>query len=163
MKTLLLTIGLMAALFTQKAPTLKLTDADVLTGPKWTGTLTYLDYSTGKPENIPVELTVTASAKGPGIYNWATVFPKETSHNSTDEVVITKDGKTFDGETVTERTVLPDGTLKFVTQADGMDNKKIAIYRITYLLGKTTYSRKKEVCYTGETTFFVRNQYSFTR
>jgi hypothetical protein len=149
-----------ALLLLQNTANLKLNDLDLLLGKKWTGTLTYLDYGTGKPEVIPTELVVSRSAKGPGVYNFATAYPKEPSHNGTDEVVISKDGTVLDGENVKLREVLADGTLKIVAQTEGTDNNKKATYRITYLLGKSFYKRKKEVCYVGETAYFTRNELS---
>ncbi|MCO5948002.1 hypothetical protein [Mucilaginibacter flavidus] len=133
-------------------------DFDSMTGKKWTGTLTYLDYTTNKPEVIETELTVAHSIKGAGIYNFYTTYPKEASHNSTDETVISKDGKYIDDELVKERTLLSDGTLRFVTTKNGKDNNRNAAYRFTYLIGKTSYSRKKEVCYTGSSSWFTRNE-----
>ncbi len=156
MKTLLLIIALLAFQTAQ----LKLNDLDGLIGKKWTGNLTYLDYGTGRLEAIETELTV--AIKSPGIYSWVTAYPKESSHNSTEEVVISADGHSIDGETVTERTVLPNGSLKFVTQKTGEDNNKKAKFRYTYLIGKKGFSRNKEVCYEGETTWFTRNTLSLT-
>lgn len=155
MRTLLLT--LCAGLLLQ-GPTLKLNDLDSLTGKKWIGTLTYLDYTTNKLELIPTELTVTA--KGNGVYSWFTVYPKESSHNSTDDIIISADGKTFDGETVTGRAVEPDGALLFTTQKPGNDNNKPATFRYSYRIGKNTFSRKKEVSYTGDKAWFIRNELS---
>lgn len=155
MRTFLLT--LCAGLLLQE-PALKLNDLDGLTGKTWRGTLTYLDYTANKLESIPTELTVTA--KGNGGYIWATAYPKEPSHNSIDEIIISADGKTFDGESVTGRAVEPDGVLQFTTQKQGNDNDKPATFRYSYRIGKHTFFRKKEICYTGGTAWFTRNELS---
>jgi hypothetical protein len=65
---------------------------------------------------------------------------------------------------VVEKTFLPNDILKIVTQKEGMDNDKKAIFRHTYLIGKTSFSIKKEVKYDEPgAEFFPRNQYSWTR
>lgn len=155
MRTLLLTLW--AGLLLQ-VPILKLNDLDSLTGKKWKGTLSYLDYTTNKLEVISTELTVTA--KGNGVYSWFTAYPKESSHNSTDEIIISADGKTFDGETVTGRAIEADGAILFTTQKQDNDNNKPATLRYTYRVGKNSFSRKKKVFYKGDTTGFTRNELS---
>lgn len=149
------TIILLAVALLWQTNTLKPNDLEQMTGKHWTGTLTYLDYSTGKLTTIETELTVTT--KRPGVYAWATDYPKEPGHNSTDEIVISADGKVLDGETVKERAQTND-ELKIVTVKSGNDNNKGARFRYTYLIGKKTFSRKKEVCYDGQATWFMRNE-----
>jgi len=156
MKTLLFAFVFCVSLF-QTTAKLKQDDLNGLIGKTWAGTLTYLDYGTNKLVPIPTELTVTNSPKGPGVYNWLTAYPKEPSHNSTDEITISSDGGTIDGETVKERELMANGTLKFVTVKQGTDNNKKATFRYTYLIGKTTFSRKKEVCFDATDTWFTRN------
>lgn len=156
MKTLLFTFCVLLALF-QTTAMLKSNDLDRLTGKKWFGTLTYLDYSTNKIEPIETRLAVTRSDKGAGIYNFLTEYPKEASHNSTDEIVISRDGTQIDGETLKERILKKDGTLRFVTTKEGSDDNKKAFFRFTYVIGTSSYSRKKEVCYAGSTAWFTRN------
>ncbi|MBC7398831.1 MAG: hypothetical protein H7289_02710 [Mucilaginibacter sp.] len=158
MKTLTIIIGTMLTLM-QTTTRLKSTDFDGLLGHQWTGILTYLDYGTNKLEPIASELTVT-DGKAAGSYSWATVYPQEVSHNSIDEVIISKDGTLVDDELVKERILLPNGTLKFVTIKQGSDNNRKATFKFTYLVGKTTFSRKKEVCYDGTTQWFTRNELS---
>jgi hypothetical protein len=135
--------------------TLKTTDLDGLAGKHWMGTLTYLDYGTNQLTPIPTELFV--KIKSPGVYQWMTSYPKETDHNSNDELVISPDGKLLDGETVKER-IASNGILKIITETTGKDNNKPAHYRLTYLIGKDSFSRKKEVCYDGQSNWFIRNE-----
>lgn len=159
MKTIFLTLSVL--LLTLQAPVkFKTNDFNLLVGKKWTGMLTYLDYGNGKLQAIPTELSVTKSTKGIGVYDFTTSYPKEASHNSTDEVVIAKDGTRVDSETLKERTQLKDGSLKFITEKSGIDNEKKAIFRFTYSISKDSYTRKKEVCYEGAKEWFMRNELS---
>lgn len=148
--TLLLTMALL-----WQGKILKTDDLASLTGKNWVGRLVYLDYGTNKLTPIETELTV--KVKSPGVYEWWTAYPKETSHNSTDEIVISADGKLLDGEAVKERS-FTGATLKIVTEKTGTDNNKAARFRFTYLIGKNTFSRKKEVRYDGEIAWFTRNE-----
>lgn len=45
-----------------KAAKVETEDLQRLTGAKWTGTLTYVDYRTSKKTSIPSNLTVTRSS-----------------------------------------------------------------------------------------------------
>ncbi len=152
----------MLAFITLLQPTEKLkpTDLSGLTNKKWTGTLSYLDYGTEKLVQIKTELTVVASIKEKGVYVWVTKYPLEPSHNSIDKIIISKDGSSIDGETVKNRAMLADGTLKFVTERVGSDNNKKALFRFTYLIGKNQFTRKKEVSYNDGKNWFTRNELS---
>ncbi|RBL90496.1 hypothetical protein [Chitinophaga flava] len=159
MKFMLIMFMLMTTLH-QTNTRLRSNDLDGLTNKNWRGSLTYLDYSTSKLVSIPTTLTVTASARGTGCYDFKTSYPKEPSHDNLQVITIAKDGQDIDGERVKERTLLPEGTLKFVTEKDGFDDDKAALLRFTYRISKTTFSRKKEVCYAGDSTWFMRNELS---
>ncbi|MCW3464916.1 hypothetical protein [Chitinophaga nivalis] len=139
---------------------LKSNDLDGLTGKNWSGSLIYRDYSTQKLVSIPTALTVTVSVKGTGSYNFKTSYPKEPSHDNLQVIAITNKGQTIDGENVKARTLLPEGTLTFVTERKGVDNDREALFRFTYRIGKTSFSRKQEVCYVGDSTWFMRNELS---
>ncbi len=141
----------------------KIKDLQNLRGAQWTGTLSYLDYRKNTKVSISSNLTVTQSKDDKSSWIFEYQYPDEPKANSRETVAVSKDGKTFDGETVTERTSLADKTLKIVTQKSGPDNDKKALFRFTYLLGKTSFSIKKEVRYEGTTDFFVRNEYIWKR
>ncbi len=134
-----------------------------LTGVQWTGTLSYLDYRKNTRVSIPSNLTVTQSKDNKLSWIFEYEYPDEPKANSKEEIALSKDGKIFDGETVIERKILADKTLRLVTEKSGPDNDKKALFRFTYLLNKKSFSIKKEVKYDGTTEFFVRNEYSWKR
>jgi hypothetical protein len=98
---------------------------------------------------------------------WSWVFeytyPDEPKANNEEIVRLSKDGKTLNGEVVMERTGLPDGTVRLVTEKKGEDNRRGASIRFTYLLNSKSFSIKKEVRYDDENEFFARNEYSWKR
>lgn len=146
----------------------RLTPADVdrLLGPRWEGILEYKDYSSGKQTTIKSTLDVTrgpALADGSPTWEMRFGYNDEPNANSSETAVLSADGRTFRGEQVTERTLLPDGSLRIVTEQDGTDNNRRARYRYVYVLGTTTVSVQKLVRYIGEETFFERNAYRWGR
>ncbi len=166
MKTLNLAI-LIAFVFivSATAQTAKISadDLKVIEGPQWTGTLTYLDYGTNKQTSIKSNVTVSRPDPVKLTWTFDYQYPEEPKANSKDDVVLSQDGKTFDGETVTERIKQADGTLRIVTTKEGVDNGKKSLYRFTYLAGKNSFSVKKEVRQEGSPEFFVRNEYAWKR
>lgn len=142
---------------------LKIKDLRNLTGAQWTGTLTYLDYRKNTKVSIPSNLKVMQSKDDKSSWIFEYQYPDEPKANGQENIALSKDGKTFDGETVIERTILADNTLRIVTEKSGPDNDKKALFRFTYLLNKTSFSIKKEVKYEGTTDFFVRNEYNWKR
>lgn len=145
------------------APKVKIKDLQNLTGAQWMGTLSYLDYGKNTKVSIPSNLTVTQSKENKTSWIFEYQYPDEPKANSKKIVAISEDGKTFNDETVVERTSLADKSLRIVTEKSGTDNDKKALFRYTYLLGKTNFSIKKEVRYEGTNEFFLRNEYSWKR
>jgi opacity protein-like surface antigen len=166
MKSLNLAIVIAAVLIVSaSAQTAKVSpdDMKVIEGSQWMGTLTYLDYGTNKQTSIKSNVTVSRLDSGKLTWTFDYQYPDEPKANSKDEVVLSPDGKTFDGETVIERIKQADGTLKIITTKEGVDNGKKSLYRFTYLAGKNSFSVKKEVRREGSTEYFVRNEYTWKR
>ena len=144
-------------------PQIKSDDLKRLTGAQWKGRLSYLDYRANKRIEIPSNLTVTQSPEDKSAWIFDYQYPDEPKANNKSTLKIGKDGKTLGEETVVERTELPDNTLRIVTNKNGIDNEKNAVFRYTYLLNERSFSIKKEVKYQGADEFFERNQYKWER
>ena len=138
-------------------------DVQLLTGAQWAGTLTYLDYRSNKKVSIPANLTV----KPNGDDKWSWVFeyqyPDEPHANSSEIIRLSKDGRSMNDEVVLERTSLPEGTVRFVTEKKGEDNNRSASIRYTYSLNAKSFSIRKEVRYDDEDQFFERNGFDWKR
>lgn len=75
------------------------------------------------------------------------------------------DGQFIDEELVQTRKALTNGDIEIVTEEkakDGNDNKQ-ATFRHTYIIGKTHYSKRKDVQFEGDTNWIKRHEYSYTR
>jgi hypothetical protein len=139
------------------------TDLQILEGPKWTGTLTYLDYRSNKRTSIKSNLKVTRKAEDPAIWTFAYEYPDEPNANDVSDAVLEDGGTKFFGETVIEKKFLAGKTLRLVTTQTGTDNGKKAVFRYTYLINAKSLSIKKEVQVAGSSDWFERNEYLWVR
>ena len=139
------------------------TDLDVLVGKPWTGTLTYKDYQSGMPTTIRSSLVVTRVAGRADAWDVRFGYSDEPRANRENVVVRGSDGTVFDDETVVERTVMEDGSVRIVTESDGEDDHRPARLRHVWVLGRHRSSLEKLVRYTGEAEFFERNVYRWER
>ncbi|MEO7047634.1 MAG: hypothetical protein ABI091_20210 [Ferruginibacter sp.] len=138
-------------------------DFDKLVG-SWQGSLTYLDYSSGKPYTMSADIDIKRIGKT-NQFSFSNIYPKEKSANGIDTITISKDGKYIDKELVKSRRKLANGDIEIITEEpgkDGNDNKPATI-RHTYTFGKTTYKNKKDVQFAGETEWINRHEYSYVR
>lgn len=138
-------------------------DFDRLVG-SWQGKLTYLDYSSGKPYTMSADLDIKRFEKT-NKFCFSNIYPGEKSANAVDTVTISKDGKYIDKELVKKRRRLPNGDIEIITEElgkDGNDNKQATI-RHTYTFGKTTFTNRKDIQFTGEKNWIKRHDYSYNR
>ena len=166
-KKLYLTFGLIVFVATiSNAQTnfkILLKDFQKMSG-SWKGSLTYLDYSSGKPYTMPADIEIER------IYNTnkfklSNIYPNETNANSIDTVTISTDGKYIDQELVKSRRRLPSGDIEIITEEkgkDGNDNKP-AILRHTYIFGKTIFKKRKDIQFVGDSKWINRHEYAYTK
>ncbi|MBL8876574.1 MAG: hypothetical protein JNM86_12335 [Phycisphaerae bacterium] len=156
-------------------PAVTARDLDRLTGPAWKGTLTYRDYTTGKPTAIDSTLSVV---KQPGLaqvgndfadagvapaWEFRVGYPREPDHDSTRLVRISPSGDVLDGERVTRRVDLPADVVEITTEKDGTDNDAAARFRFVYVIAPTRFSIVKLVRPAEQAEFFERNRYEWSR
>jgi len=163
MKIVLLLLFTLAFGLTAQAQSISPKDLKSLEGKEWIGTLNYLDYTSNKKISIKSNVTITRpdTKKLTWLYEFA--YPDEPKANSKEELVLSVDGKTFDGETVIANTKLPGGGRRIVTTKAGKDNDRPATYRLTYDFTKKRFSVRKDVRIDGAKDYFERNTYTWTR
>ena len=139
------------------------TDFNNLSGA-WEGSLTYLDYLSGKPYTMPADINI----KRIGISNqfvFSITYPNETNANSIDTITISTDGKYINKEIIKSRLKLPNGDIEIVTEElgkDGNDNRD-ATFKLIYTLGLSTLINRKDVKYVGELEWIKRHEYSYVK
>ncbi len=159
----LLIASFLTTLAPPQSPKVSAEDLMKLTGARWTGTLTYLDYRSNKRVSIPSNLTVTQTAGDEPSWVFEYEYPDEPKANGKQMLKVEEGGAVFDGEKVVERTGLDDGGFRLVTMKRGRDNDKDALFRFTYTLDRSTFTIKKEVRPEGAAEYFERNTYSWKR
>lgn len=131
---------------------------------KWRGSLTYLDYTSGKPYSMPCNVTVSADKSNKRQLFFDFEYPNEPQANGKDTIVISPDGKMM-GDEIVVSNEKQNGVTKIIAERnglDGNDNRK-AILRHTYLVSKKSFSMRKEVKFDGEDKWILRNEYKMTR
>ena len=130
----------------------------------WKGSLTYLDYSSGKPYTMPSDLDVKRIGKT-NKFEFSNIYPNETNANSTDTIVFSTDGKYIDKELIKSRRELSNGDVEIITEElgkDGNDNKP-AMIKHTYIFGDKIFKKRKDIQFSGEDQWINRHEYSYTR
>ena len=138
-------------------------DFEKLSGT-WQGSLTYLDYSSGKPYTMPADIKIKR-VEQTNKFIFSNIYPNEVNANSIDTISISSDGKFIDKELVKSRRTLLNGDIEIITEVlgkDGNDNKPATI-RHTYTFGTTTYKNIKDVQFTGQKNWINRHEYSYKK
>lgn len=130
----------------------------------WTGQLTYLDYSSGKPYTMSADIEIKRIPET-HTFLFVHTYPKEKSANKTDTVTISKDGQYIGKEKLVSRIKLPNGDMKITTERKGKDGNegKEATIRQTYTLGKTLFSTQKDILFSGEKRWIKRHEYVYRK
>jgi hypothetical protein len=149
--------------FQEKNPRIYVADLKRLTGEKWIGQLTYLDYSSNKKTSIKANLQVSRSASDNQVWYFKNEYPLEPKANSIDTLIISVDGKMLDDEKVIERTRVNKTAVRIITRKNSVDNGKEKIFRYTYNISDKTFSIKKEEKNKNDVAFIERNVYEFKR
>ncbi len=130
----------------------------------WTGTLTYLDYTSNNPYTMPCGLVIKTKKENRKLNLYYT-YPNEPKANSKGKLKISKDKFRLNGKTIISRSTLSDETTQIVTRysnKDGNDRKK-ALIRNSYIIGIDKLIIRKEVQFEGTTEWLKRNEFNFNR
>src|SRR5687768_10562829 len=159
--TLLLFALLLFSSFFQPARK-TLQDYRRLTGAAWTGQLTYVDYSSGKRTAIKANLQVFQSVTDPYVFYRKYAYPDEPGANSTDTIVISRDGKSIGAERIVQRRKQKD-TIYLVTEKRSFDSGKEMLFRYTYRISSKEFTIRKDERTPADTAYMERNTYTFLR
>ncbi|MEZ5953861.1 MAG: hypothetical protein R3C13_06080 [Hyphomonas sp.] len=142
------------------APRVTTADLERIAGDDWAGTLTYRDYS---PPFGDVTLSVEAKlAPVPGGLSLSLHYPKEPSADGSSEILITDEGRTLDGATVTARTETAD-LLVIVTEEACQDDDRPATCKHVYTFSPDWMNWTKLVTFDEGGETIRRNAYTFSR
>ena len=136
-------------------------DFEPIIGTGWTGSLNYLDYSSGKIVEIPVELDVSVSGSQAIVYEIQ--YPGESQHNSKEKLVISDGGHSINGQSIVELVMNDEGISRIVTASRGRDENRNVDIQMTYSFTGELFEIQKKVRVDGEADWFVRNRYVLSR
>ena len=136
-------------------------DLEILLGD-WTGSLTYIDYSSKKPYTMPANLTVK-QGKNKNQLILFFIYPNEPKANNKDKIMVSKNGQKLNEKVVKSKQVLSKGQVEIITEYNGKDNNKKAIIRNVYILGSKQFVIRKEVKFESSDDWLKRNDYDFER
>ena len=129
---------------------------------EWTGTLTYIDYSSNEPYTMPANLNVK-QGKNENHLLLFNSYPKEPKANNKDKIKISKNGDLLNNNAVKSKQKLSNGQIQITTEYSGKDNNKKALIRNVYILGENEFVIRKEVKYENSEDWLKRNEYNYTR
>ena len=144
------------------AQTVSDNDLSIIIG-KWTGVLTYLDYTSNIKDSVKTSLVVEKISRDH--FQFRFIYSNESSHNSKDNYTIRRNGEFVNDMKVLERTKLADGSIRIVLEdkgTDGNDNKPATFHHIL-LMSDDSLSMTRMVNYSGSNEYFQRNQFVFRR
>ncbi|MBT8054557.1 MAG: hypothetical protein KJN69_11740 [Gammaproteobacteria bacterium] len=136
-------------------------DFHSLQGDEWVGNLSYLNYDSKERSAIPVKLRLTILSDQ--VLQYAIQYPGEEQYNSKQKILISRNGTSIDGYKLTAREKKPDGTLVLITEGTGRDDNRRADIQMVYTISESEFSIRKNVRFRENTTYFNRNEYSFSR
>ena len=82
---------------------------------KWRGTLTYLDYTSGKPYTMPADIIFSFTEDQSGLIR-SYEYPNEPKANSKDTLLIEKNGTLFNKEKIATQKLTSSGDFTILTE-----------------------------------------------
>jgi len=131
---------------------------------KWSGTLTYLDYTSRKPYTMPCELTIEGKRKNKKlILNYS--YPNEPKANNKGKIKFSNNGISINKKDITSKAMNTEGQLEILLEYPDKDgnNRKKALVRNIYKIGSKNLTIRKEVKFEDSTEWIMRNEYSFKK
>ena len=136
-------------------------DLNLIIG-KWTGSLTYIDYSSNEPYTMPANLIVK-QGKNKNQLLLLNNYPKEPKANNKEKIKISKNGSRLNKIKVKSKEKISGEKVKIVTEYSGKDNNKKAIIKTIYIVGKNELIIRKEVKIKSSDDWILRNEYKYSK
>jgi uncharacterized membrane protein YphA (DoxX/SURF4 family) len=129
---------------------------------KWKGTLTYRDFKSAKDVTMPCNLGLEVKKNGKDlVMNYE--YPDNAGWNSKDNISISADGRSINGEKIKSRKMLDDGSIEIIIESKGQDGSTPATVQQIITFGPKTFTLTRQVQYMTTGEKFQRNQYRWVR
>lgn len=133
-------------------------DFKILDNTNWEGTLTYIDYQSGKPIDVAttMQVKITENTMEQSIqYVW------EPDKNVKAITKIKRNGKYIGKQKVVSKMHKEDGSVQIITTAKGKDDGIKATFYYTYEFDSSNYKVTKEVQFSNSDKRYMRNSYKY--
>jgi hypothetical protein len=132
---------------------------------KWTGTLTYLDYTSGKPYSMPAIINIREEPGKENSFVRNIEYPNERSADSKDTLALSADSTQFNGEQIVLLSSPSEGASQLVTEITGVDGNddRPALIRHLYSWGGGKLSISKEVKFLDGAEWILRHRYELRK
>ena len=158
---LLVIIIMLSRPLTSSSQKLLLKDFKPLEG-RWSGQLSYLDYSSNKTTYIKAGAEVKLLDKNH--FEFTTLYPDEPSHNGTEVYTIGEGGNTLNDLKFQAKQKSGRGSsISFYTTGTDGNEGHPATFKYIWFISRKKFSITKLVKKDSEKEFFQRNKYEFTR
>ncbi|MDP4723753.1 MAG: SAC family polyphosphoinositide phosphatase [Crocinitomicaceae bacterium] len=138
--------------------TVSTNDFKILDNTNWEGTLTYIDYQSGKPTDVATTMQVKVTEK---TIEQNIQYVWEPDKNVIAITKIKRNGKFIGKQKVVSKIVKENGSMQIITKAEGKDDGKKATFYYTYVFDSENYSVTKEVQFPNSDERFMRNSYKY--
>lgn len=159
MKYILIIIALIVSLNSFGQAKILAEDLKAIIG-SWEGSITYLDYQSGKPFTMPANVIVK-QGKNESILMLKNIYPEEPKANGSDKIKMTNHGILLNKCLVRSREVLENGQVKVQTECKGKDDNKAALIRNTYLISNDHFLIRKEIQFEGTDNWTKRSEFEY--
>ena len=140
--------------------TISTNDFQILNNTKWEGTLTYIDYKSGKLTDIESKMQIIISEK---TIEQNIQYVWEPNKNVETRTKIKNKGTYLGKQKVVSKFLNDNGLMQIITTAKGKDDGKKATFYFTYEFDSETYEVTKEVQFANSDERFMRNTYTYVR
>lgn len=142
---------------------LELEEINKLIG-KWTGSLTYLDYSSGNLYPMPCDLMIDKKRNIKKLVLHY-IFPNEPKANSKEKITFSKDRSLINKKRILSKSINSEGQIEIYTENSGKDGNegKKATIRNIYKIGDSDFIMRKEVKFEGTDEWIMRNEFKFKK
>lgn len=147
----------------QDAPSVTKKDFKKVVGC-WKASMNYPGTMIRKPHSASGSVRIRQIGKAPKfVLNYT--FSDKPGDATTDTIIISKAGKQINDAAITSKQYMRNGRLQIVAEREGLDNEsnQRATFRYTYVLGKRSYSVKKEIKKGKEDEWMLREDCKYTR
>lgn len=142
---------------------LKITPEDLkMAIGSWEGSITYLDYQTGKPFTMTANVIVEQGRDKNSLV-LKNIYPNEPKANNSERIKASKNGMFLNKSVVTSREEQENGRIQIQTEDEGKDNNKRALIRYTYILGTDVFLIRKEVQFEPSGEWIKRSEFNYQK